>query len=727
MNKQAVLNKGITLVALVITVIILIILASVSFSVLLGSNGLIEKSKQGATQYKEESIFEYINLAVISASTNTEAKIDENVLKSQLDERFGENNYTYSINEETGEVTVVVDGKEYKVSSAGKGNVANQDNESNTTSSAKMRAATTNIFDKTLSDYVTNGLLVWYDGINNTRAGNNPNATSWEDLSGNNNDAIFSNAIVANQSDITSISKGYYCTEENGYAFLYNDAYMTSTNNVGLSGDDQYTVEIVMNPWSDTKNSNYVREFVHSVPVWLGTTDINYDATMSFGYNYNTQKLEYFFINNPAEADVKTILDDTTFSVSYRKSKTGEILNGEKDALKIMLNDRHIISTFNGNTRNPDLTNAPVHIGREWQYSGNRSLHGSIQAIRIYNRVLTDAEVYQNYLADNCRYVKDIFVLNQENKLLYINTNGIKNIKYLYGNSNDATYIKNNGDNYEVTSNTTQLTIDKNGYYSFVFTDNNNNEIVKTFQVEGVDTNEKYRINNTDLTFDRIVRVGENEEFASIKDALNFLLENGYKEDGAIILADGLHYTNDIHNGNSYNINSKYNGMNVSIIAENPGSVRVTAGEMNLSEINTNYYINLKFYGIIFVEPLYGHGFALGGDIGTKEYYNCVFTIPVGGWNGNVSTATINTYNCAFVGGKNQYYSGNPLNGTCTNCASTDDTLDPANGTKVTCLENATFDSAYHVTIGDFEHKGTGLNPDGTQANIGVYGGEFSW
>ena len=45
-------NKGITLVALVITIIILIILAGISISMLLGENGLIGKAKQGAENYK---------------------------------------------------------------------------------------------------------------------------------------------------------------------------------------------------------------------------------------------------------------------------------------------------------------------------------------------------------------------------------------------------------------------------------------------------------------------------------------------------------------------------------------------------------------------------------------------------------------------------------------------------------------------------------------------------
>lgn len=45
-------NGGITLVALIITIIVLLILAGVSISMLLGENGLINKSQNAVNTYK---------------------------------------------------------------------------------------------------------------------------------------------------------------------------------------------------------------------------------------------------------------------------------------------------------------------------------------------------------------------------------------------------------------------------------------------------------------------------------------------------------------------------------------------------------------------------------------------------------------------------------------------------------------------------------------------------
>ena len=56
-------QKGITLVALVVTIIVLIILAGVSIALLLGDNGLINKAKEGAANYAVSANEEQAQLA----------------------------------------------------------------------------------------------------------------------------------------------------------------------------------------------------------------------------------------------------------------------------------------------------------------------------------------------------------------------------------------------------------------------------------------------------------------------------------------------------------------------------------------------------------------------------------------------------------------------------------------------------------------------------------------
>ncbi len=58
-------NKGITLIALVITIIILLILAGITIGALTGDNGLFTKAKEATNKYNESQIKEEIELAIV--------------------------------------------------------------------------------------------------------------------------------------------------------------------------------------------------------------------------------------------------------------------------------------------------------------------------------------------------------------------------------------------------------------------------------------------------------------------------------------------------------------------------------------------------------------------------------------------------------------------------------------------------------------------------------------
>ena len=86
MNK----NKGITLIALVITIIILIILAGISAATLTGKNGLFSRAKQAKENSKYSSIEEQVKLAVNASYDNT-ASLNKEMLKENLNKIEGIN------------------------------------------------------------------------------------------------------------------------------------------------------------------------------------------------------------------------------------------------------------------------------------------------------------------------------------------------------------------------------------------------------------------------------------------------------------------------------------------------------------------------------------------------------------------------------------------------------------------------------------------------------------
>ena len=83
-NRQ----KGITLIALVVTIVVLIILATVSILTVFGDNGIISRAEESKKKTKEAMKKEKITLAV-AASYNNEGKIDHNLLKDNLNKIEG--------------------------------------------------------------------------------------------------------------------------------------------------------------------------------------------------------------------------------------------------------------------------------------------------------------------------------------------------------------------------------------------------------------------------------------------------------------------------------------------------------------------------------------------------------------------------------------------------------------------------------------------------------------
>ncbi len=63
-------NKGITLIALVITIIVLLILAGVSIAMLTGENGILNQAQEAKTQTEYKSAEEKVKLAIMGARAN---------------------------------------------------------------------------------------------------------------------------------------------------------------------------------------------------------------------------------------------------------------------------------------------------------------------------------------------------------------------------------------------------------------------------------------------------------------------------------------------------------------------------------------------------------------------------------------------------------------------------------------------------------------------------------
>ena len=74
-------NKGITLIALVITIIVLLILAAVSIATLTGENGILTKARTAKKETDEATAIEKVKVAVMG-SYNERGILESEELKS---------------------------------------------------------------------------------------------------------------------------------------------------------------------------------------------------------------------------------------------------------------------------------------------------------------------------------------------------------------------------------------------------------------------------------------------------------------------------------------------------------------------------------------------------------------------------------------------------------------------------------------------------------------------
>ena len=84
MKKQ----RGITLIALVITIIVLLVLAGVSLSLVLGDNGVIEKSQKATTATRNAEEKEKVEMAVAAARAAGNGVLTTENLNTELDNVF---------------------------------------------------------------------------------------------------------------------------------------------------------------------------------------------------------------------------------------------------------------------------------------------------------------------------------------------------------------------------------------------------------------------------------------------------------------------------------------------------------------------------------------------------------------------------------------------------------------------------------------------------------------
>ena len=237
----------------------------------------------------------------------------------------------------------------------------------------------------TTADYVTDGLVSMYDGIHNTKDGQNVAASVWEDMIGSNDMAVLS--------DSTS---GF-----NSSGYLLKDNKIALPNGIlnVLSGSE-FTMEFLVKDLA-----------VNGIYGNIITTD---DDSLSL-YYYNGDNANELRLNAKgggidglsctAAANDLSLLQDASISVTYKAGDECVVyVNGVKQVSKSV-------------TSAAVLNGSEVFVGFAGSGDGAHPQEMLYRSMRFYDRALSADEIKQNAIADIPNYVTSGLVSLYDGKM----------------------------------------------------------------------------------------------------------------------------------------------------------------------------------------------------------------------------------------------------------------------------------------------------------------------
>lgn len=395
-------NKGITLIALIITIVVLLIIAGISIS---GGIQGIDK----ADDNRAMSDLEKVQHAITERYTKFELLKDTSLLVGTKVDLADLTDVPESVNWKVLQVTtgdtvsIHPERKYYRLSKSdlenlgltgdykGASYVVNYysgeayDEGQIQTSSGKVlyKTAIDELKSEVLDEIVLNGLVAYYDATNNTGTGHSSSTTTWKDLSGNNRDGTFKNVTLgSNYAEFNGTNSWVDLGEINSFT---NQVTLEATINIPLSAQDNIG-DIICNQHTGGVclrcNKGYICFVVYLKNVGYAvancSNDILFNTTNHVVGIYNGLEMKIYI--NGIEQEEVTLCDG-----DYNPSPN--ILDNP------------------GTIKGPKY-NTVMALGVNPKGNATEMLpfKGKIYSARIYNRALSASEVKQNYIIEKNRY-----------------------------------------------------------------------------------------------------------------------------------------------------------------------------------------------------------------------------------------------------------------------------------------------------------------------------------
>ena len=347
-------ERAITLVALVITIVILLILAGVGIQAITNNN-LIQNASNAVEKYNEQSEKEKLveTLSGLIISKNSDPNYNENEYIDSQIEKDG-----MSID---GDDIVTVDKYKFKI------------DREKLQITEDLGKETLSDFEKLKNSYVQDSLVCWYDGIYNTKSGHDESTTTWEDLSEHGNNGTLNNINNTNDSGWTNNSLIF--DGKNDWVAMKYLHY------------DYMTVEIVAKLITESKGNQLylIDNYEHG--------GIGIDR-LSSGYMQGMVNINGSYIK---------VKSSNAFKVNQKYSMTTRY-----DGANVLFreNDDKYITPKVGKITKPSSSTIFVLGANSYGSGYEERLNNNFEvySVRIYNRALSDDEMAQNYNADRRRF-----------------------------------------------------------------------------------------------------------------------------------------------------------------------------------------------------------------------------------------------------------------------------------------------------------------------------------
>ena len=240
-SKKKDLTKGITLIALVITIIVLLILAGVTIATLTGENGILSKATEAGNKTEEENAEEEVKIAVMG-SIGTNGELENEVLKDNLNKIENISGVPEEITDNSYPVIVTVEGKySYTINKNGsivQGEVATREG-------IEIGDYVNYTYDKKTTGY---SLLAKYSGYTGDQIVTQKSGMKWRILN------IHENGTVDLIGDVSTSDQTIYLQGALGYnngVYLLNDIckelYSNSTLGITARSINIEDIESQMN------------------------------------------------------------------------------------------------------------------------------------------------------------------------------------------------------------------------------------------------------------------------------------------------------------------------------------------------------------------------------------------------------------------------------------------------------------------------------------------------